>query len=265
MNLEEMKRRKKELGYSNERIAELSGVPLSTVQKIFAGVTQQPRYDTLAALERTLCESVESFRVEEAVFQYIAKNQGEYTIEDYEKLPEDMRFELIDGVLYYISAPLLVHQALVALLHQELKDYIRKKQGDCIAMLSPADIHLRRDDNKTMVQPDIFVVCDRGKFRRHRIEGAPDLIIEILSPSTKKKDCVIKLNKYIEAGVREYWLVDPETQKVMVYILEEDVIPKIYTFTDRIPVAVFGGKCVIDMNQFKQELQFFYDLEEDDE
>lgn len=146
------------------------------------------------------------------------------------------------------------------ILCQKLKDHIRKNNGECIALLAPLDIHLRKDDNKTIVQPDVFVVCDRSKFTRKRIEGAPDLIIEILSPSTKKKDMTIKLKKYIEAEVREYWLVDPESRKIIVYHLDGDMIPTIYTFNSKIPVAIFDGKCIIDMGEISEELEFFYQL-----
>ena len=258
MNVEKLKERKKELGYSNEKIAEISGVPLSTVQKVFAGVTQQPRYDTLVALERAL----ENINVRETVFQYgIDKEQGEYTIEDYEKIPEDVRVELIDGVFYVISSPSVVHQQLVFTLCQKLNSFIRENGGECIAMLSPMDVHLKSDDNKTMVQPDVFVVCDRKKFTKRRIEGAPDLVIEVVSESSKRKDVAVKLPKYDEAGVKEYWLVDPESKRVVVYVLGVDMIPNVYNFEDRIPVAIFDNECVIDMQEIYSDLQFFFGLE----
>lgn len=258
MNIEELKKRKKELGYSNEKISEISGVPLSTIQKIFAGVTQQPRYDTLAALARAL----DDIKVREVAFQYgIEREQGEYTIEDYDSFPEDVRVELIDGVFYVISSPNVVHQKLVLTLCRKLEDHIRKNNGQCITMLSPMDVHLREDDDRTMVQPDIFVVCDRGKFTRQRIEGAPDLVVEVTSPSTKRKDMTIKLHKYEEAGVREYWLVDPDAKKIVVYVLEGDMIPRVYTFEDKIPVGIFNGDCIIDMADVYGELKFFFELE----
>ena len=83
-------------------------------------------------------------------------------------------------------------------------------------MAAPMDVQLDCDD-KTMVQPDVMVVCDRDKITRKCIYGAPDLAVEILSDSTKKKDMYVKLGKYMEAGVREYWLVDPKGKKVIVY------------------------------------------------
>ena len=107
MTVEEMRRRKKELGYTNEKISELSGVPLGTVQKIFAGVTSSPRYDTLMALERLL--KAADNRIEEAVMAYQIKKQGEFTLEDYYELPDERRVELIDGVFYDMASPTSIH------------------------------------------------------------------------------------------------------------------------------------------------------------
>lgn len=109
--------------------------------------------------------------------------------------------------------------------------YIEKNQGACIPMFAPVDVQLDQDD-KTMVQPDLMIVCDREKLTRQGGVGAPDFIIEILSESTRKKDSYLKLMKYQKAGVREYWLVDPDKKKVIVYDLEKVEIPVIYGFTD---------------------------------
>ena len=113
MNVTEMKERKTQLGYTNEMISELSGVPLSTVQKIFAGVTEKPRYETLKAIESILnITPGGASRVGEEVFSYMAKKQGGYTVEDYFKIPDERRVELIDGVIYDMTAPFSVHQMI---------------------------------------------------------------------------------------------------------------------------------------------------------
>ena len=115
MTIEEMKKKKAERGYSNEKLAELSGVPLSTIQKIFSGITRQPRYETILALESVLsdgfggCIGGGGSKALETMFEYNGKKQGEYTIDDYCQLPDDMRFELIDGRLYYMTAPFTTH------------------------------------------------------------------------------------------------------------------------------------------------------------
>lgn len=198
MNLEKMKQRKQELGYSNAKIAELTGVPLGTVQKIFSGETASPRYTTLLALEQVLFNYKDTFSstVHETVAPYLTKKQGEYTIEDCDRLPEDVRTELIDGVLYYMSAPTIAHQAIAGYIYSHLFNHIRSNVGQCLPMIAPLDVELDRD-NKTRVQPDVLIVCDRSKIINRCVYGAPDFILEVLSPSTKRKDMTIKLNKYI--------------------------------------------------------------------
>ena len=150
------------------------------------------------------------------------KRQGEYTLEDYYALPEEQRVELIDGVIYDMSAPTSVHQLLGTEILLVLKDYIRKEHSLCVPVASPIDVQLDCDD-KTMVQPDVIVVCDREKIQNRCIYGAPDFVVEVLSKSTRKKDLVLKLNKYMTAGVREYWLVNPDKKSDCVRFCERGV------------------------------------------
>ena len=184
MTVQEMKERKKLLGYTNEMISELSGVPLGTVQKIFAGVTASPRYDTLLALEKVLKK--EDNKMAESVRDYLVKRPGEYTVQDYYALPKERRVELMNGVIYDMAAPSNLHQLLCTEIWQPIKDYIKKEGGQCIPFVAPADVQLDCDD-KTMVQPDVFVVCDRRKLIKHCTYGAPDFIVEILSESEERK------------------------------------------------------------------------------
>lgn len=184
MTIEEMKKRKREFGYTYEQISKLSNVPLGTVQKIFAGVTESPRYDTIAALSQ-IFENDTASCVQEARSIYNVKRQGEYTLEDYYALPEEQRVELIDGVIYDMSAPTSVHQLLGTEILLVLKDYIRKEHSLCVPVASPIDVQLDCDD-KTMVQPDVIVVCDREKIQNRCIYGAPDFVVEVLSKSTRK-------------------------------------------------------------------------------
>lgn len=258
MTLSEMKERKKELGYTNEQIADWSNVPLSTVQKIFSGATQAPRYETLRAIEEILTDRP-AMAVRDAAIQYgrpIEKRQGEYTVADYYAWPQDERIELIDGVIYDMSAPQLMHQDLVGEMSYALKTYIRKNKGKCRVYEAPVDVQLDCDD-KTMVQPDVIVVCDKDKFTKKNVFGAPDLVVEVLSKWTKKKDMSIKLSKYINAGVREYWMIDPEKEVVIVYDIENDLQVGVYNFESQIPVQIFGGDCVIDFKEIKGYLEEF--------
>ena len=275
MTIEEMKQKKKEYGFTYEKIAELSGVPLGTVQKIFCGVTESPRYETIQALERIFKDSepLERFfgrpyeptdtdsRISEAVQFYRPEKKGGHTLEDYYALPQDRRAELIDGVFYDMSSPRTVHQLLCSEIHLRLRSYIMEKRGTCVPFIAPTDVQLDCDD-RTMVQPDVLVVCDRGKIIDRCIYGAPDFIVEVLSRTTKRKDAVTKLGKYMEAGVREYWMIDAETKKVIVYDFEHEDYPVIYGFDAVVPVGIFEKDCKIDFHEIYEYIRFLYDESE---
>ena len=173
-------------------------------------------------------------------------------------MPDERRIELIDGVIYDMSSPNNVHQLIGSEIRDQLKSYIREKGGDCIPFVAPADVQLDCDD-KTMVQPDVFVVCDRSKIIKRCTYGAPDLIVEILSPSTRKKDISIKLKKYIGAGVAEYWIVDPDKKTVVVYDFAHDELPAIYGFDAKVPVALFDGECEVDFAEIYEYVSFLYE------
>lgn len=257
MTIDEMKERKRELGYTYVHIAELSGVPLGTVQKIFNGTTSSPRYETLRALEQVLRTPVDSF-VHEAKSPYLTKKQGEYTLEDYYALPDDTRAELIDGVIYDMTAPTSAHQLITGFIFAQLFNHAAAHKGDCLPMISPVDVQLDCDD-KTMVEPDILIVCDRVKIINRCVYGAPDFVIEVVSKSTKKKDSIVKLHKYLDAGVREYWIIDPMRKKVIVYDFEHDEYPVLYGFDAKVPVQIWNGECVIDFREVYEHIHFLYE------
>lgn len=284
MTITEMNERKRELGYTDARISELSGVPLSTVRKVLGGITKAPRYDTIKALESVLSKDPAFFNndgrvsgketsafgydstipgttaafsydssivsgapqgVREAQPVYSIKKQGEYTLEDYLAIPDERRVELIDGVIYDMSSPLGHHQIIAGQIYFHLVSYISGKGGPCIPFIAPIDVQLDCDD-KTIVQPDVLILCDRSKYTPQRIVGAPDFVVEVLSKSTREKDMFLKLNKYRSAGVREYWMVDPDKKTVIAYHFENDDDLSVYTFRDKVPVGIYGGDCVID-------------------
>ena len=259
MTLSEMRERKRELGYSYEQIADMSGVPLSTVQKVFSGATQSPRYETLLAIE-TVLEDYSTTRVSESVYSYgerIVKKQGEYTVEDYYNWPEDERIELIDGVIYHVSMPSIKHQRIVGEIDFAFKSFVKKKKGKCEIFGAGIDVRLDCDD-KTMLVPDISVICEKDKFTEQYFDGAPDLVVEVLSPSTRKKDMTLKLSKYAEAGVREYWIIDPKKETVFVYkFSREDVCDSqiyYYTFANQVPVGIWDDECIVDFAEIKAYL-----------
>ncbi len=266
MTVEEMREIKKAKGYTYEQIAEKSGVPLGTVQKIFSGETQSPRYATLQALEAAFREEKVSYYfddskgsgVEESALYRVAKKQGDYTIEDYYALPEERRVELIDGVIYDMSSPSFVHQGVAGEVYLQIANFIRYSKGECIARIAPIDVRLDCD-NKTMVQPDVLVICDRSKIKRWGIMGAPDFVLEVLSKSTKSKDSLTKTSKYAAAGVREYWIIDPYKKKLLVYDFENDSWPALYGLHGKIPVGIYQGRLEIDLDMVAEAIQDYPD------
>lgn len=250
MTIQEMKEKKREKGYTYVQMAELSGVPLGTIQKIFSGETESPRYDTLQALERLFTEIP---AVQEGTF-YQADRNGSYTLDDYYALPEDQRVELIDGYFYEMLAPTFGHQTIGGEIYRQVANYIMDKGGSCRPFIAPVDVQLDCDE-RTMVQPDVGIVCDPDKIKRFGIYGAPDFLVEVISPSTKKKDYTKKLAKYMEAGVREYWILDPYQKRLLVYFFEGDVFPAIYGLDQPVPVGIYNDDLVIDFTNIAKWIE----------
>lgn len=163
-----------------------------------------------------------------------------YTSEDYWNLPNGERAELIDGKFYNMAPPNRIHQKLVQQLSLTIGNYITSHGGDCEVYPAPFAVNLDSDD-KDWVEPDISVICDKNKLADRGCNGAPDFIIEIVSPSSRKMDYSIKNALYSESGVREYWIVDPDKERTTVYYYEEDAAPTIYAFEQKITVAIYGN------------------------
>lgn len=254
MLYETLKQKKEELGLTTERLSQLSGVPVGTINKILNGETKSPRYNTLNALEAVLF-SKETYpnMLCDSVSPMFAKRPGEYTIEDYRALPDDVRAELIDGSFVFLEAPTFSHQDMVSSLLFEITLFIRSNKGNCKALASPLDVQLDCDD-RTVVQPDIIVSCNKSKRTKQGIFGAPDMCIEVISPSTRKRDYGIKVTKYMEANVREYWIVDLKRETVVCYYFEGEDYPVIYTFHDQVPVRIFDSRLKIDFSLIKDYL-----------
>ena len=308
MTAEEMRARKRELGYSNRELANAAGLPVATVQKIMSGATKAPRRAAVEALEKALCPKSETYRilrsashdispeqsevypgshissiVAERPFLYTGSSfhqsassevwaegigakawpkQGNYTLEDYYALPAERRAELIDGVLYDMAAPSAVHQEILLALAFQLKGYVKNNKGACRVFVAPYDVQLNQDE-KTVVQPDITILCDPGKSRKSGCIGAPDFIVEILSPSTAQKDILVKLRKYMTAGVREYWIVNPESRRVTVCLnRREETVLRMYSFSDNIPVDIWQGQFLVDFAEIYEDVAYSYELKE---
>jgi len=170
-----------------------------------------------------------------------------YIYEEYTGWDDDERCELIDGVIHMLSSPSQAHQETLLEIGVQFRNLL--KGSPCKVFMAPFDVCLsaKGDKDSTVVQPDIFVVCDKSKLDGKRCNGAPDMVVEILSASTSRRDMVIKFNKYLQAGVREYWMIDPDRKIVLVNILENgNYIAHAYCERDIVPVHILDG-CKIDM------------------
>lgn len=162
-----------------------------------------------------------------------------YTINDIYALPDGERAELIDGRIYYMAPPNRRHQDIIFSLSRRIADYIDSNDGSCKVYLAPFAVFLNENDTN-YVEPDISVICDSSKLTDKGCNGAPDWIVEIVSPGSRQMDYFTKLFKYQTAGLREYWIVDPEKDSVMVYRFEGETMEQ-YSFGDDVPVGIYEG------------------------
>lgn len=171
-----------------------------------------------------------------------------YTIDDIYALPEGQRAELIDGQIYDMAPPVPMHQELVMELSATLRNYIKENNGSCKVYPAPFAVFIKNDD-ANYVEPDISVICDKNKISHRGCEGAPDFVIEVVSPSSRKMDYSLKNAVYADSGVREYWIVDPFRERTTIYRYEEDVAPIIIPFSDYAKVGIYENFkiCISDM------------------
>jgi Uma2 family endonuclease len=174
-----------------------------------------------------------------------------YTYEDYCSWETDERYELIDGVPYAMAAPLVRHQRASGKLLQKIANHIDQKGGSCEIFHAPFDVRLSHDKgDDTVVQPDLVIICDPKKIEDGKsCKGAPDLVIEILSPSNTYHDRIVKFAKYREAKVKEIWFLDLETKTIEIYIIDKEsgnYMPHLYLGPVTVPVGILPG-LFIDM------------------
>ena len=169
----------------------------------------------------------------------VLQNDELYTLDDIYNLPDGQRAELIDGQIYYMAPPGWGHQRISSYLHNEIYNYIKERNGECEVLAAPFVVFLE-EDNINYVEPDISVICDISKLDEKGCHGAPDWVIEIVSPGSKSRDYMTKMIKYSTTGVREYWIVDPDKQMITVYGFEKDTVEQ-YDFGENVPVGLYEG------------------------
>ena len=281
MTIEQMNKTKDELGLTYRKIAELSGVPFSTVQKVLGGITPSPRYSTVKALSDVLLyesrknnpyatyhysnykygEKPEKDKelvelVEEASPFFVhgsnaPLNKDYFTVEDYNNLGDDRRTELINGIFYDMATPTIEHQLIVGRIWAAFSNFIAKNKGNCLPVMAPFDVQIK-DDDFNMVEPDVMIICDKNKLHKNFVVGAPDLVVEVVSKTSISHDKIRKLNLYYESKVREYWIVDPIENEILVYdFSESDFKKSSYTFEDKVPVNIYDNKLKIDFKEIR--------------
>ena len=165
--------------------------------------------------------------IKEEARDYNSKNYERVSYQEYLELVEtsDQRYELIDGEIFLMASPSFRHQQLVNEISGIFYNYF--KNHKCSSLTSPLDIRLQGyapkfKEDPNVVQPDLIVICDPENVEDDKYQGVPSLLVEVLSPSTKKRDLILKLNLYLKSGIKEYWIVDPENEKITQYIFTED-------------------------------------------
>ena len=253
------------LSLTQKQLSERTGITQADISKLERG-EGNPSLDTINRLaEKLECSFVSDFLPNAKRPPYILpsdrfvpylkeiKRQGEYRITDMMALPEDIHAELIDGVIYDMAEPTIEHQLLISEMEYLFMDYIKKNKGNC-QVLHNVSVTFKDDDCDYLV-PDMTVVCGRDRYDRSGVIDEPDYVLEVVSPSCAKRDYTLKLSKYSEKGVREYWIIDPVRECVVVYCRDEDYMPHIYQVDSCISVNIYEGRLVIDMGAIFENLK----------
>ena len=187
---------------------------------------------------------------------------GGHTEEDYLALPDDLRAELIDGVFYAMSSPSRIHQTVALEIARQLWDCVEEHHRDCFVYIAPSDVALG-EDKRTVVQPDVYVHCDREKDKKPGpFRGTPDFVVEVLSPADPENDLWRKRDLYRRHGVREYWIVNPRGTEVYVFVFEKPGdggdMPEKFSFEDKVPVEISGGICEVDFRKVYRKIEHFF-------
>ena len=168
---------------------------------------------------------------------YALTQETYHTLDDIYSLPDGERAELIDGQIYYMAPPSRSHQVIAGELFTSINNHIKSKGGLCEPYIAPFGVFLNKDDTN-YVEPDISVICDKLKLTDKGCSGSPDWMIEIVSTGSRRMDYFTKLFKYHSSGVREYWIVDQDKNRILVYNFEAETTGD-YTFADSVKAGIY--------------------------
>ena len=257
MILKSLKDRLFEQGFTYAAIADRLGISIAQVRDFFDSEPEHTDYLMLQAISDIIDSANAEVHEPPAAYDCDGEpsarypKQGSYTLEDYYALPDEQPVELIDGVFYDMTAPRKIHQLIAGEIYRQMANFLIEKNGPCLVFIAPHDVRLDQDD-RTMVQPDLLVICRKEDLRSSYTDGAPDFVLEVISPSTGRKDYIIKLNKYRNAGVREYWILDPYQKILLTYEFEKSDIPVIHGLDDPVPVGIWNGALVMDLKHIRK-------------
>ncbi|KRQ85803.1 hypothetical protein ABG79_02407 [Caloramator mitchellensis] len=170
----------------------------------------------------------------------LAQSNRKFTYDEYLAIAEKQRAELIDGEIYLLSSPTFEHQRIISRLNVLFENLL--EDNECVPVISPFDVILEDKNEKNIVQPDLLVICEREKINERGFAGVPALIVEVLSHSTASRDYVVKMNLYMRFGVKEYWIINPQSRTVEIFNIDENGyygIPKTYSKDDIVKSQIF--------------------------
>lgn len=248
-------------GYSQNRLAEELGIPVSAYRLYETGEFE-PEENELIKIAQILCISVyelagvewrdtnednnQTMIRENSVYGSPGRARFEQgiSVDEFFRINGKVRQELVYGKLIPMNTPSVIHQNIVGGLYYELRSYIAENGGGCKPFVSPIDVVLSEED-QVVLQPDVVLVCNPEQISERGIEGAPTLVIEVLSPGNRRYDLYQKLQIYEMYGVAHYLIVDPENEKVIVYNLKDQGIPVICGFDESLTIPGMGGMTVL--------------------
>lgn len=248
MDIKGLNEKRISMKMSYERIAELTGMTIEDVKAVLSGQSENVSYESILAVEQAVFSGDKMpFRynvlehrpmmVREEPYRYHARK---YTEEDWERISEHTRAELIYGRLYMMGQPSRMHQWIVSELMYLIKDFVRKNKGKCKVYSVPFGVRLFKNSS-VIVEPDISMICRPDILTDKGCEGAPDWVIEVVSVSNSSYDYNIKLEQYQKAGVRECWIIDPFRRMVLVWLRDCPEENKYYSYDEEIKARCLEG------------------------
>ena len=269
MNVEKLKQLKKDAGYTNKMIADESGVPIGTVQKVFSGETSAPRYKTLKAIEAVLIPASGMDIPQNSSHALTRQSAGEGIVNSTDnKTAGAAAVAPSRSVLSDMIAQEIIFQIRSALQERGANVYFSapgtpvQLTGGAILSAGvelPSSVHKIEGKDGVFIFPDVSMVLSRDKITGAGIVGAPDLIVEVMDGETRSMQIAVRPELYRRAGVREYWMVDTDAKNITAYDFAGEALPSMFGFSGRVPVKIFSDDCQVNFAQLYGRVGFLFD------